>query len=225
MNIPEILSSFKPWNDYVTDIERAGNRLQQVKLEWHLNVGPKADITLFALASVAIWVSDEQRSKSNEVVFLRPDMQAVLAYKPNANIPDTEILMVREFRAANRHGYVLELPMGSSFKALAPVEIALAELREESSLNLGVERLSYIARRQMVGPLATHTTGLYAAELTDSELEKLKQLRGSLGNEGDSERTWIEIVRLGDLSTDDRLDWANLGMIYSYFFGSKPMVY
>jgi hypothetical protein len=112
---------------------------------------------------------------------------------------------------------VLELPSGSSFLGgESPVELALTELREETGMRLGAERLRALGGRQLASTVLSHQAQLFSVELTEGEMAWLREREGvPQGEEGASERTYVKILRLGDLLAHPGVDWSTVGMILS----------
>jgi hypothetical protein len=62
---------------------------------------------------------------------------------------------------------------------------------------------------------------VFSAEITDAELSALVAQSGvPHGIEEDSERTYTEVYRVGDLLENPFTDWATLGMIFSALSGA-----
>jgi len=198
-------------------LKGAGNRLDGARLEWVCRGGPgRRWLFLWALR-VDVFIASEGRSKRNEVVLGRPDVAAVLMTARGATWQATRVVMVREFRSAvrNRGGSVLELPSGSSFEGGAePLRLACDEAREETGLAIEQGRLRPVASRQLASTLLSHQAHLFAVELTGEELSWLAARRGQAqGEEGSSERTFVEIYTVAELLTHPDVDWSTLGMI------------
>jgi 8-oxo-dGTP pyrophosphatase MutT (NUDIX family) len=209
--------SFQRW---YANLRAAGNRLHDAKVEWTFRVGP-ARSSLFAWAiHVDIYVAAEQRHRSNEFVLGRSDISSVVAYCPGGTLADTDVVLVKEFRApvSNTTGFVWELPSGSSFKAgVRPEQLAADELREETGLTVEPQRFEYHESRQMAATFACHRAHLFSVELTPGEMYKLRRMRGAVfGEKGSTERTYLEVQKIRDLLTGDiPIDWSMLGMILS----------
>lgn len=209
--------SFQQWYAH---LRAAGNRLHDAKVEWTFRVGPNRSF-LFAWAIHAdIYVAAERRNKYNEFVLGRPNISSIVAYCPGGTLADTDVVLVKEFRSSvsNTTGFVWELPSGSSFKAgVSPEQLAADELREETGLTVEPQRFEYHESRQMAATFSCHRAHLFSVELTPSEMYKLRRLRGAMfGEKGSTERTYLEVQKLGDLLKGDiPIDWSMLGMILS----------
>lgn len=189
-----------------------GNHLVGARVEWTFRVGPDRDAVFFWAAHVEVHVAAENRVKANEVVLSRPDSAQVALYRPGPGLDDTAVVLVREFRspAATSDGFVHELPGGSSTHR-DPTAWAVDEVREETGLVLDATRLRPLGARQVAATVSAHRAHLFAAEITDAELEWLRARQDVPG--GGSERTWIEIATYGDIRDQRLVDWATLGMI------------
>lgn len=193
----------------------AGNRLISARVEWTFRVGPARDTVFYWAAHVEVHVADEDRVKANEVVLSRPDTAQVALYRPGRTLDDTVVVLVREFRspATTVDGFVHELPGGSSTRH-DPTAWAVDEVREETGLVLDADRLRPLGARQVAATVSAHRAHLFAAEITGAELDWLRtrqEVPG--GDDGSSERTWIEIATYADIRDRRLVDWATLGMI------------
>jgi ADP-ribose pyrophosphatase YjhB (NUDIX family) len=169
---------------------------------------------------VAVWVRAEDRVKSNDVVVLRPDAVAVVLHRPAATVFDTEVVLVREHRSAARtpDGYVRELPGGSG--PGTPLEQAVAEVHEETGLDLAAGRLRGHGSRPAVSGLATHRVHLFSAELTAAELDRVRANAGvPHGAAEASERTFVEVVTYRQLLDGDAVDWVTMGQVAAVLDG------
>ena len=128
-------------------------------------------------------------------------------------------MLIREFRspATTDDGFIREVPGGSSWKpGENPFVTAAHELAEETGFSVEASRLRFVGARQVAGTLSAHKAHVFACEVTDEELESLRQQKGvAHGVVEDTERTYVEVHRLGDLidSRSNAVDWSMLGMI------------
>lgn len=209
---------FQNWYKAQTN---AGNRLDWAKVEWTFRVGPKRNFVFFWVLHVHVFIAKEGRQKTNEVVFARPDIATVVMYKRGQmlNQEDADIVLVREFRSpsASSDGYVWEIPGGSSFKPeKAPQKLAADECREETGLEINASRVRHHEARQLVATLSAHKAHLFSVEINEEELEWLKSQKGfAHGVVEDTERTYVEVMKLGDITAENKVDWSMLGMILS----------
>jgi len=199
--------------------KKAGNRLDGARVVWTFRVGPEKRFVFFWALHVKVFIADENRHKTNEVVLSRPDIAMIVMYKREATIQETVIVLIREFRspAATVDGYVWEIPGGSSFKPKGnPIELAAAECKEETGISIDPSRINRHNCRQMVATLSAHKAHLFSVELTAEEIESLKKQKGvAHGVIEDTERTYVEIMTLGEILRENKVDWSMLGMILS----------
>lgn len=199
----------------------AGNHLHGARLLWSFRVGPAKGFTFAFVLRVDVHIESEGRNKTNEFIFARPDISTVVAYRKREVLADTDIVLIREFRSPARtaDGFIREVPGGSSWKpGEDPFVTAAHELSEETGFNVDPSRLRKIGARQLCGTLSVHQAHVFACEVTAEELVALRKQQEDgtvFGVVEDSERTYIEVKRLGDLiaSASNALDWAMLGMI------------
>ena len=194
----------------------AGNRLDGYKSVFRF---PEGGRPFFWAGHVNVYVASEDRNKVNEVVISRPDiMHIVLLYKHPGADDKVQAIMVREFRspAATANGFILETPGGSSLKGEDPLAIASEELVEETGVRISPDRLVPIGTRQLMGTMSTHKAHVYAAQLNEDDMALVTEQLGKVhGNEGDSERTFVEIHDVAGLLSEEATDWSTLGMIYA----------
>lgn len=225
-NIPLVLwhrQEFQGW--YHTQIS-AGNRLDKAVLQWVLRVGPKGGPlkALFWVLWVDIHVTSEGRNKSNEFIFQRPDIAAVVAFHaPTKEFFDTKIVLVREFRPSGRapDGYVWEIPGGSPplFKDFSGnyQQLSHDEFLEETGLDITQERFLPIGSRQPLAALSTHLSRTYMVELTAEEIGTLSKDTAVHG-ENDEERTTVHIRPLSWILRTACLSWSDIGMILAALY-------
>lgn len=219
------LPHFQNW---YRQLKMAGNRLDGARLLWSFRVGPQKSFTFAYVLKVNVYIAAEKRNKTNEFIISRPDIATIVAYHPRADLLDTEVVIVKEFRSpvCTEDGYVREVPGGSSLKpGVDPFETMTHELKEETGLAIDdPTRISSIGARQICGTLVTHRAYVFAVRLNDEELEFLKRQekdRVVHGVESETERTYVEVHRLGDLIDRDSkaIDWSTLGMIFGTLLG------
>ena len=173
-----------------------------------------------------MWVAAERRHKSGEWVLARTDVSAVVLYRRAADLWDTKVVLVREFRSPARttDGYVREFPGGSSNdESHTMLEVAADEVREETGISIDATRLRAVGSRQVSPTLSAHVLHGYAAELTVEELgaaESLAQNETVIGGEG-TEQTVVAVATLRELARDDRVDWAMFGLAVEAVFGQS----
>jgi 8-oxo-dGTP pyrophosphatase MutT (NUDIX family) len=204
----------------------AGNRLDGCKVVWTFRVGKNKERLFLWALHVDVWIAAEDRHKTNEIVLFRPDISTIVAYTHaewdeeldnHESLLDTTIAIVKEFRspAVSEDGYIRELPGGSALKGdKDPLAVAAEELEEETGVVLDPSRFRFVDARQIAGTLSAHYAHVFAVELTAEEMKELEDDSEVHGVEEDTERTYVETYRLGDLLNGD-VDWANMGMIMS----------
>jgi 8-oxo-dGTP pyrophosphatase MutT (NUDIX family) len=206
---------------------RVGNKLVAARPEWVFHAGN--ELVFFWALWVSVWIKAEQRVKDIEVVISRPDMSAVVMYQPGwrtagGSLDDSVVVLVREFRSAGRtdDGFIHELPGGSPFRPMkAPgpevdsVLLAADECKEETGLAIDAARLRAHGSRQVAGTMSAHHTALFSVELTDSEVEWLRDQAGKVhGVDEDTEQTVVEVTTLGEIRSTSQVDWSTLGEIF-----------
>ncbi|MFE9424225.1 nucleoside 2-deoxyribosyltransferase domain-containing protein [Kitasatospora sp. NPDC006697] len=219
-DVPLLLWRVPTFRSWLAAQEEAGNVLLGGRTSWTHRVGRARETVLFWAFAARLWVASEQREKSNEVVLGRPDLSTVVACRPAPDPLDTEIVLVKEFRAPARtpDAFVRELPGGSTTVAGDPRQTAASEFAEETGLRLSPDRLHFVAARQPVSTLSAHTQTVYAVELSEAEINRLRADASSHGAAEETERTYVEVVRLGDLlspapDTQRVVDWTTVGII------------
>ena len=207
-------SHFQSWYE---DLKKAGNTLNDSKVLWSFIPKPGCVKPFFLAMWTNVRVEQENRNKEIEVVISRPHTSSVVMYKPHKEWLDTELILVREFRSpvSNKDGYVWELPGGSDpSDAVDPRIVAINEIREETSLNIEINRLIFENTRQQAATILSSKTSLYSVVLTEEEINHAKSLKGiSFGDHSSTEYTYVEVVTLRDIIEHDYVDWSNVGMI------------
>ena len=203
---------------------KAGNTLLSARVLWRYRIGHERERLFFWALETDMHVRAENRIFRNGVVLGRPDVAGTVLFGPDRGF-NTEVALIREFRPSARtsDGYVHEPANGSSWKDLAPAELAAAEAVEETGVQIGVHRLQGLGERQLLPTLCPHRAAAYFARLSASELASLKKHLGRpQGVERDGERTWIEIYTVREIlemkPETHNLDWSTLGMILYAFY-------
>lgn len=208
--------SFQAW--YQAQ-KRAGNRLDGARVEWTFRVGPDRKFVFFWILHVDVYIANENRNKTNEVVLSRPDIATVVMYKPAPELRDSIVILIREFRspASTEDCFVREVPGGSSFKPTDnPLQLAADEVYEETGLRINDTRMIACGSRQLVATLSAHKAHLFSVEIRQDELDWLQtQTNVAHGVIEDTERTYVEIRTLGEIIDGNFVDWNMLGMILS----------
>lgn len=223
--VPQHIWHTKTFQSWYEALRKAGNRLENAEALWHYRISRSGQIFAWIL-KVNVWVSAEQRHKSNEWVFARADVSATVLYRRASTLLDSDVVMIREYRAPARtaDGFVHELPSGSKpGEADEPRAVAASEVGEETGLSIAVERLRLLGARQVSATLSTHVAHVYAAEITEAELTQARALSraGTPHGVGDSERAVVEVTTMKALLADRRADWSTVGMTLAALLGSE----
>ena len=209
------------FQEWLTTQKDAGNSLSGARLLWSFRIGKRKQITFAYALYVDVFIGAERRHKTNEFIIARPDISTVVAYRKMPDPLDTEVVLIREFRSAARtaDGFIREVPGGSSWTIGEEITATAAhEFAEETGFAVAPSRLRKIGERQLCGTFSTHQAHVFACELTADEMDKLRQDAATNAHHGvaeDTERTYVEIGRLGDLldPTSNAVDWSMIGMI------------
>lgn len=212
--------SFQSW--YGSQ-KKAGNKLQNARVLYTFRPGFKSFVFLWVL-KVDVWVTSEERSKSNEFVLARTDISSVLLWHKTLPLEFSKVVLVKEFRspANTDDGFIRELPGGSSpKKGTDPEETAAEEIQEETGFYVDPSRIRFHEARQLAGTFSSHKAFLYSVELKDDELEWFESQKGIVhGNVEDTEMTFIEVYTVKELLQSKLVDWSTLGMIWSAYYRS-----
>jgi len=202
----------------------AGNRLLDARVQWTYRIGHRRERLFFWAIETDMHVGVEDRVFKDGIVIGRPDVSGTVLFGPDRGY-NTEVVLIREFRpAANTSdGFVHEPANGSSWRKLAPVELAAAEAKEETGVALSLNRLQPLGDSQLMPTLCAHRACVYFARLTKDELEAMKSRVGKPhGEAAEGEHTWVEIYTLRDIfemkAGTENLDWSTRGMIYHAFY-------
>jgi hypothetical protein len=203
--------SFQRW--YAAQ-RMAGNKLLGARPVWTFTIGPGGGPLLYWALQVRVFVAAEDRVKANEVVISRPDVSFMVLYKRGATLDETIVVLVREYRspASTGDAFVHELPGGSGTEPDAMAQ-AVVEVREETGLAIDGSRIDSHGSRQLVGTLSAHHANVFSAEIGDAELDYLRGHSGMPHGGDHGERTWTEIVTLGEMRKSRLSDWATIGMV------------
>ena len=208
--------SFKSWYEYQ---KSAGNRIDNAEVKWVSRTGPGRKFVFLWILHVNIFIAAENRNKTNEFVISRPDISTVFMYKKGKDIRSSTVVLIREFRSpvSTPDGYVWELPGGSSLKDKAsPFVLASDEAYKETGLRIDASRMKMQSARQLIGTLSAHKAHLFSVEISEYELNWLRQQVGlPHGIETDTERTYIEIRTVEEILSEPLVDWSMIGMILS----------
>jgi len=214
-------SSFQAW---YSAQKKAGNRLDGAKVVWTFRVGPKKEVVFFWALHVNIYIASENRYKNNEVVISRPDIYTMVMYRQGRTLMDSTVVLVREFRspATTVDGFIWESPSGSCEQDLDPLELVAREVQEETGLKIDKSRIIIHSSRQMPSTLSAHKAHVFFVEITEKELDLLREQAGiAHGVVADTERTYVEIRTIREILESDLVDWSMLGMILSVLVSEK----
>lgn len=202
--------TFQNWRNALRE---AGNELRSARQAWVLPVGGEV---FFWTLHVAVYVTAEDRIKDNEVVFGRPDISTVVAYRRGRTPAETEILTVREFRPAclSSTGRVHEIPGGSKLGGMIdPRAVAASEISEETGLVIAPERLVEHLTRQIASAMSVHRAHVFSVEITEDEYLAVVGGDTVHGVAADTELTYAGSTRLANIFRDPDIDYSYLGMI------------
>lgn len=222
--VPQMIWHTPAWKKWYDALLSVGNRLDGAKVEWSFRVGPGGVYVLFWAVLANIWVAVERRHKSNEVVIARPDIACVLAFLPGADMLDTEIILVKEFRSPcrNESGFVHELPGGSSFNPHTDVlQQAADELHQETGIRVEKSRLLQHASRQAAATISTHHVHMFSCRLSDAEMASARNEAAEgrpHGNPDETERTYIVTATVRQCLQEAKVDFTTLGLIMQAIF-------
>lgn len=219
-DVPLLVWKNKQFQAWLTAQKAAGNRLDGANVLWKFGVGLKKQFIFAHALRVNVFIASEGRNKTNEFILSRPDVSSIVAYhrpSKDADLLDTEIAIVREFRSPAAVGdcFVREIPGGSSWKPTDDMfKTAAHELSEETRFTVAGDRLKFLGARQVAATFSTHQSHVFACEITEDEIAFLRKQEGiAHGVAEDSERTYVEIYTVRELLKKPLTDWANLGMI------------
>lgn len=209
--------SFQKW---YKALKAAGNRLDGAKVKWVCRVGKNKELIFCWALHANVHVAREKRNKVNEVVISRPDIATIVMYRKDDILENSDIVLIREFRSpvSNLSGFVWEVPGGSSFKPEQnALDVIVSECLEETGLEIrDPGRIRIHEARQLAATFSAHRAHLFSMEIDENELEYLRSQKDMPhGNTGDSEMTYVEIVKLKDVLNSENVDWSVLGMILS----------
>lgn len=203
--------SFQSW--YQNQVQ-AGNKLVGARVLWSFKM-PIAKKLFCWVLHADVFVTAENRVKSNEFMFTRSDISTVVAYVRGADLLSTRVITIKEFRTPARtpDGFVHELPGGSSLKdGEDPRVIASHELEEESGLKIDPERFHLIPARQLAATLSTHAAHVFAVEITEEEAKTV--VGTEHGVEEDTEHTYVGLASFQDILTGKvPFDFSMIGMV------------
>jgi len=215
-DVPLYIWNTGHFQEWMQAQKKVGNRLDGASVEWTLGVGPGRTHAFMFVIHVDVYVKSEDRNKNNEVIIVRTDIVSVVMHTIADDIMKSEVVIIKEFRspASNGECMVYEIPGGSSKTVKTLEEIAVAEVKEETGIDIKHDRLNEIDSRQLASTLSTHKCHLFSVELSQDEMDEIKKQSGTIhGEDGDTERTYLEVYTLEEIFFGDEFDWSMLGMI------------
>ena len=216
--VPAIIFKSDQFKDWYDNIKNAGNRLDGFEVKSIITF--KNDSFLFGFAAwVNVFITKENRHKSNEWIFSRTATSYVAAYYDNEN-GVRQFVLTREFRspANNMWGYVYELAGGSAVgEVVTPIENAMKELEEETGLVItDPSRYKLLGNKQTFATYLTMRMFAVGVGLTKEEFEQIKVRvkNGTVLGENEEERITLHIATEQEIINGDYpCDWTTLGII------------
>lgn len=220
VNVPLFIWKTAQFQSWYADLKTAGNRLDDAAVLQFTKIGQNFIFSF--MLWVKVWIEKEQRHKINESFFSRKDISVIVPYyKEQDNI---QIVLVKEFRSSvsNSHGYVYELPGGSSFKpGVDPLTNAQHELEEETGLYIeDATRFSYVGQAQLCATVSSHKAHVYKIALNKNEFEQIQQdakTQKTFGVSNDTEKTYVLTMNIKELHSS-YVDFSMLGMIFKAIY-------
>lgn len=227
VTVPAIVYSSPQFQKWYTNLKHAGNRLDGFELKSILTFNK--DRFLFGFAAwVNVFITKEDRHKSNEWIFSRTATSYVVAYYNGHEDGDRRYVLTREFRSpvSNLEGYVYEMAGGSAVdEKVSPIENAIKELEEETGIVIHDERrFRHLGSRQTFATYLTMQLFAVAVELTKEEFEaaEARATQSTILGENDEERITLHIASDTDLVQNKYpVDWTTLGMIGTLRYFTK----
>lgn len=212
--VPLLVWRTPHFQQWYRDRRAAEEILEHARLVWTHRVGPDRRTVFFWVLWAEIYITAEDRRKSNEVVLSRPDVSTIVLHHNGTDVNSTNIVLVEEFRTPG--GQVMAAPGGSSIHSVNHLEVAAEECFEETGLRIESERFVFHGSRQLQATLSAQLCHLYSVRLTDEELDWLRRQEAEgvvHGVEADTERTRLHITTMGAIRATHRLDWSMIGML------------
>lgn len=213
VKIPMHIYKSKQFQNWYKQQLNVGNYLTGFNMEYEFVV-PKAKQLFLEIFHPSVYIAKENRVKDNEFVVARTDMSYILAYCKKENLLDTEIVLCEEFRTPinNETEMVYEFPGGSSLNPLDDMLLtASKELEEETGLKLNKNRFKQLDMKQSAATLCSHKIALFTVELSEEEINKVKNDNQVHGVIEDTERIHLHVMTVKEAI--DKVDWTNTGMI------------
>lgn len=210
--------SFRNWKK---DIEENELNCSIKDYEILFNVYDAENKELFLWAvKPTIHIGKEKRNKDCEIVMGRTEGTSICVYEENKNIEDTRIVLVKEFRSANRSkdGYVLELPSGAIHEDESDAQSSLVELKEETGISFNTvnkNRVKFVGYRQSLPTLIANCDKAYKIGISSIEMDNIENItkNKTFGIKEETEITYVEVKTFKEILQEDRVDWKTLGII------------
>jgi hypothetical protein len=214
--IPSLIWQTETFQDWYLSQKNIGNYIINAQQRFVYKPAPKKDFVFMWIMYINMYITAENREKSNELVLSRTNLTGCVLYQKCENLMGTKIILVKEYRTSvnNSCGYVYEIPGGSSKKKKPNEKVITSEIKEELGFKIDINKIKFIQGRQMMGTLTAQKNYLYSYELDNEEMDIiLKESKTTHGVIEDTELTYIEIKTLKEILEEDLLDWTNIGMI------------
>lgn len=221
VNVPLHIWKSAQFQDWYSSLLKNGNKLVDFNLRDQI-FEQNGELFYFN-ANVNVYVEKEKRNKKNECIFSRIKTSSVVAYYQDELNKETYIILAKEYRApiVNEEGVCLDLPSGSTYDHTKTAkEIAHDELYEEINFDVELDRLIFVAERQINSTFLTHTNTIYKVKLTQEEFESLNKRLGAVSSyDGglSGEINYLDIIKLSEIKTRP-LDTNTVGTIYLALF-------
>ena len=180
---------------------------------------PSTNESFLWIVKPTIYLEEENRTKDCEIVIGRPDICSMVIY---TNEEDPRVVLVSEFRPSVRNitGRVTELPSGSYHEGSDALPSALAELKEEAGLLIGLNQKSNavkVGAKQMMSTLCATQNIAYKMLIDSSEMDKIEEFvkDKTFGLKEESEITYVEVRRYSEILRSEDIDWSVIGIISS----------
>lgn len=224
--VPAIVYNSDQFQEWYKNIIVAGNELRGFSVKSIITF--KQDEFLFGFnAWVNVYITKENRSKSNEWIFSRTATSYVAAYY-DAEDGERHIVLTREFRspANNSQGYVYELAGGSAVgEKVTPIENAAKELEEETGLVItDHDRFKFLGSKQTFATYLTMKLFAVGVKLTKEEFEEVKKRaeNQTVLGENEEEQITLHIAKESEIvSGKYPCDWTTIGIINALNWSEK----
>lgn len=219
--VPNIIFKSDQFQEWYKNVKFAGNRLRGFEVKSIITFNK--DKILFGFAAwVNVYITAEDRYKSNEWIFSRVGVSYVVPYYEAEH--GRQFVLTREFRspANNPLGYLFEFPGGSSVKpGISPMENASKELYEETGLSIDQNRFKFLGCKQTFATYLTMNMFAVKVKLTKEEYEQVLERVNSQTVLGENEEECITL----HIATEEEIvkgvypcDWTQIGLMKAIDF-------